>query len=51
VSGALTCSAQFGISIGGFPIRINIHWISRYRGGGAIAASRGGGGEEATQKR
>lgn len=40
--------AQFGISIGGFPIGINIHGNRGYRGGRRHRGSRGG-GEEATQ--
>jgi hypothetical protein len=41
--------AQFGISIGGFPIGINIHGYRGYRGGRRHRGSRGGSGEEATQ--
>src|SRR2546423_12779282 len=40
--------AQFGISIGGFPIGINIHGYRGYRGGRRHRGSRGG-GEEASQ--
>jgi hypothetical protein len=40
--------AQFGISIGGFPIGINIHGYRGYRGGRRHRGSRGG-GEEAMQ--
>src|SRR4029077_15401444 len=35
--------AQFGISIGGFPIGINIHGYRGYRGGRRHRGSRGGG--------
>lgn len=41
--------AQFGISIGGFPIGINIHGYRGYRGGRRHRGSRGGGSEEQTQ--
>jgi hypothetical protein len=40
--------AQFGISIGGFPIGINLHGGFRYRGGRRHRAPRGR-GEEASQ--
>lgn len=41
--------AQFGISIGGFPIGINIYGHRGYRGGRRHRGSRGGASDEASQ--